>query len=856
MGAALCGALLVLVGCQSAVAPRSFREPAAYERSIEVDLEMRELDLLRAELSSTEPSERAAWLALDERARRFAEQVPDWVAPERLVDDLERASLRGPWVWERRWRAHEERTTASGAYLLGRLESAQRAKDLFQEASNLDPNLAWGMHGLAWSESGANEFFMAHLYGQLAARKVDSRHEALVVGRVYAASLEGNGNHEAARAFLRELAAMPGLLPAESASLAATELISQLLHPSITTVIRGKLGSTEPNEVIQKRKGGTEEARKLFLAALELLGSKSALPDAELPALVRAVREADLGRDARDVLSALTTALAGRTGRRAASMRTAVWRELETNTMGRLLAPGPSGLAFLDAEERSAALALERGDFGSWLATWRARLPERLRRPVVEAGVARGVPFAGSGLLRLATDPSLIEPGPLGASQATRAARALMEAGWFEAARVVLVHSGVLGDPELEELVAQNEARSVLLAELTTLAAEATTPGNGGPKGLDAFLERVAELVEHWGSAAFGAHDPVPGMPLVGRLDGDSVRSSSQENYGPLASLVQPGPRAAAHADAKPLDGFAALQARLGRMAVVGSQAGRLDVTQRSVIATEYVAGTHLGAPYSGTAFWCQGVDVASRAERAGAGIAGAAVHDGYWVDIEGIRRESQHWLDLEEGYAWLLAEGAAEPMLFPAPPACSVAERDRRVPLLGEGRRLSLQLIREGRLPTFEDLLQLVAIHEEGHLCDRARFLPLADHWPAALGFLASVQFSPDRLMRRLEYRAELVSLCELPDPRPVLVEILNMVEDAEAGPEKGLTPHGAAYVDLLNDLVDLADERLEAGATPLGLAPERYLRWQWHRIDPEELRSLALELARREGLVESATN
>ena len=36
-------------------------------------------------------------------------------------------------------------------------------------------------------------------------------------------------------------------------------------------------------------------------------------------------------------------------------------------------------------------------------------------------------------------------------------------------------------------------------------------------------------------------------------------------------------------------------------------------------------------------------------------------------------------------------------------------------------------------------------------------------------------------------------------------------------------------------------------------GLRAGAYVRWQWHRIEPEALRALALELAAAEGLVVS---
>jgi hypothetical protein len=127
-------------------------------------------------------------------------------------------------------------------------------------------------------------------------------------------------------------------------------------------------------------------------------------------------------------------------------------------------------------------------------------------------------------------------------------------------------------------------------------------------------------------------------------------------------------------------------------------------------------------------------------------------------------------------------------------------------------------------------------------------RFLPLARHLPRALGFFLDCGASPTRVMERLEYRAQLVALCDAPDTRIPLAQVL---DGAEGGAALGLTPHAAAYLQLLRDLLATLDRELSADAHSFpGLDAGRTLALQLHRLEPEELRRLARGLAHRQGL------
>ena len=146
------------------------------------------------------------------------------------------------------------------------------------------------------------------------------------------------------------------------------------------------------------------------------------------------------------------------------------------------------------------------------------------------------------------------------------------------------------------------------------------------------------------------------------------------------------------------------------------------------------------------------------------------------------------------------------------------------------------------------DELVHLTALHEEAHLCDRTRFLPLSRNLGAAFGLLLDAGFSPAGVARLLEYRAELTALCVAPDPRIVLVSILGVAESGG-----GVTPHPAGYRDLLSDLVAVLDREVSDHPTRWPeIDSDRVLVHQLHRLDPERVRELGLLLARRKGLTD----
>ena len=128
---------------------------------------------------------------------------------------------------------------------------------------------------------------------------------------------------------------------------------------------------------------------------------------------------------------------------------------------------------------------------------------------------------------------------------------------------------------------------------------------------------------------------------------------------------------------------------------------------------------------------WCEGADLKSRAGRLGADISGAALHEGYWIDIDAVRREHVPWLLVQREFLDDDDDTRADRALESRGLALTEPEDDREarrrerraaVTLLGEADRLRLVVLRDrrrqgvqGDLVTLDEMVQVTAIHEEG---------------------------------------------------------------------------------------------------------------------------------------------
>ena len=384
------------------------------------------------------------------------------------------------------------------------------------------------------------------------------------------------------------------------------------------------------------------------------------------------------------------------------------------------------------------------------------------------------------------------------------------------------------------------------------------TPSLGPPdtgasvESLDELLGALAEPLLRLRSAFGMAHS---GETL--NILGEELVASPRIGFGWFGNVVHPGPRFSAQDEnlerggrGEPVPGLAAAMNQLGYLGLFGRALGvGVDATLLRVLAIEERSGQHLGVPFSGTVFWCDGVAVSGRAARAGASLAGAALHEGYWIDIAVLREERDAWAALAKRFA---APADVQEALVQSGLPVLQGDRATLRPILGEGSRVRLQVLHDrgrgdalGRV-VLGELVESTAVHEEGHLCDRTRFYPLSKNLFGILRLALGAGFSPQGIQERLEYRAQLVALCEVRDPRLPLADILSA---AESGGD--LTPHAAGYTELAKDLLRRLDQELEAdpAAWPR-LDPVRRLVHQLHRLPPEDLRALCVRQARAVGV------
>ncbi|MBI5433348.1 MAG: hypothetical protein HZA52_11015 [Planctomycetes bacterium] len=791
-------------------------------------------------------------LAALESATRARDLAPEWVAPQRFLDELLRSELRGLEALDGHRRALAERPNdPRELYLAGRLEGTAGTRR-FEQAVQRDPDFAWGWHGLAWTAAAQGDWTLAVRHGERALDCAREAWERVCFGAALARYLDRDERSIEALDVLARLIDDPMLEPTDRLELELQSIgigLALLFDPRST---RG--------------------ARR----ALELLREED-LTEAEIDTLMTRLRFSPI-QDSTGALE-LSLALAARSSPARDRWRAVLMLEDRANPLALALALLERAR---DAGEKSAAdgplLRVARfaaGQYARGVDEWLADLPrvvlstDGLPRDSRIGEVVRAARAAGT--TRTASHAALVELG-----------NATLAAGWFREARSV---ANALTEYDLEAALALDERASVGIDLIRGLRA-LFGPDERRRRDDRASVASLASLLR---SAA----------PLFARLDGAADRAAVSRKarelaaspriaYGAFGSLVHPGPRLSALDERQGLGpagetvgGLAAALDRIGRFGIFGKLMGSPpDGTLLPRLWIEELAGERLGVPWRGTIAWCETADLQSSAARAGAAISGAALHEGYWIDIDVVRRERDAWLALEREFMgdervhWNERNGRigrAERALsvrglpIEAPPNLRElysAERRSIDVLLGEAERVRLAVLRDrARGPVVEaglrrpglvdldDLVAVTAIHEEGHLCDRTRFFPLTSHWGRALGFLARHLFSPEAIAERLEYRAQLIALCESADPRLPLADVLAATE---AGSE-GLTPHAEAYRRLLADWLALLDAELERDPVRWPeLDPTRVLVQELHRLGPERIRELARTLARREGLFE----
>lgn len=778
-----------------------------------------------------------------EAARRAVLLEPSWVAPRRMLDDRMLEDLLGVEALAAHRRALElDPSDAAAEYLAGRLEGAE-GSPRFERAARLDPDLSWAQHGLAFHAAQGGDVRRALVFQRRALTLARDSWERSFFTATLARYLEF----------------------ADRPRDALAVLLARIEDPEVEAADRIELSVQSAQIELSLYFG--EESRTGYARGLKLL-RECDLTDEEIQSLVLRLRLARPSDDAAAL--ELQLALAARPGAERDRLRAELLLDHRPTPLALgLLARSREGVGYrvgggpLQRRARFAASQFRLG-----VEEWLEALPSHT---VDGSGLPRD-PRLARVVTRARTLPRA--PGP---EELHAFGDALLDAGWFREARSVAAYlAGVDLDAALDLEGRAASGQTLLHAFRRGIQAidsgrepgsELSPPVTGGD-ALDGFLASLEEPLL--------ACTALLGGPREVELLGARLLDSPRQSYGPFASVVHPGPRFSRDdqdselgPEGEAVPGLAELFDRLGRFGLFGqvSGGGGPDGTILQRLWIESRSGRHLKTPWHGTIAWCEGADLRSRAGRQGAIIAGAALHEGYWIDVEVVRRELEGWRRLETEFAEeqdrarliraLRSRGLAL-MAHEMHDARRSAERRSISAMLGAGDRMRLAVIadrieerergeREGALVELEELVLATSTHEEGHLCDRTRFLPLSSNKARILGFAFRNSFSPTRIAQRLEYRAQLIAICEVEDPRVPLSEVLRAVE---IGGE--LTPHAAGYRMLLQDLLKWLDRELtrHPEAWP-ELDVNHRLVHQLHWIAPERLRALARNLAEREGLV-----
>lgn len=786
-------------------------------------------------------------------AERAVELAPDWIAPRRFLDDRMRGDLRAPEVLAGYVvRLREERDDPRWLYLAGRLE-ARAGKTRFARAAERDRRSAWAHHGLAWCASIDGHWRDAARLERRALECARDPFERTFFSTTLAGFLAAGGREGLALETLERRLGEDDLQPFERADLAVELALTEL--GSSRVGIR-RLGIQRSLDLIADALVAADDVVRL------VSGLRMRFPTDELDRSEVALALAER----RDV-----------TGRRLLN---------EVLLSG---APSPLSLAqyfeaLADAGFDGDTLNLRPirfllGDPARAVEGWLAALPPQV---LDEDGLPRSERLRDVVLTARALATSASDDD---AARETFG-EALIEAGWFEEANGFAARSdgewaaalraralaGMQAIASIRRL-AQDQDRAPSLPPLL----RAVPPSSRDADELEVVEpdDQLAALLASMAPAVARAH-----RWLGGEQDRTQVAralvGSPRIDFGWLGSLVHPGPRFSAEDERlgrgsldAPVSGLAEELARLGRFGIFGKLVGSPpDGTVLRTLLIEWREGEHLGVPWSGTIAWCEGADVDGRAARRGASIGGAALHEGFWVDVAVIREELGRWRALAAGFSEASNPGALRAALavggLPLP---GQAAADQAIPPrarveagLGEADRVRLAVL-ASRAPeradapgelSLGDLIAVTAAHEEGHLCDRTRFFPVSNNLLGVAMLVARAGFTATGIAELLEYRAQLTALCVVPDPRVALAQILDAVDAADAG----VMPHDAAYRRLLQDLLTELDRALtsEPGDWP-ELDPERQLLHQLHALHPERVRRLGLRVAMREGLVAASS-
>jgi len=137
---------------------------------------------------------------------------------------------------------------------------------------------------------------------------------------------------------------------------------------------------------------------------------------------------------------------------------------------------------------------------------------------------------------------------------------------------------------------------------------------------------------------------------------------------------------------------------------------------------------------------------------------------------------------------------------------------------------------------------IEMVRTHEEGHVLDADRYLPVMSNLWRVLSLAVSNGFSPLAVEAYLEGNAESTALAEGPAPRLSVAQLIGFLPSSRSAP-----PHSLGYYDVVKRIVEeIYDDR--KGFPEIDR--KRNVLQQLPRVPPEKLRALGRMVARERNL------
>jgi len=138
------------------------------------------------------------------------------------------------------------------------------------------------------------------------------------------------------------------------------------------------------------------------------------------------------------------------------------------------------------------------------------------------------------------------------------------------------------------------------------------------------------------------------------------------------------------------------------------------------------------------------------------------------------------------------------------------------------------------GDVATF---LDMVRTHEEGHILDAERYLPILSNLWRVLGLALKGGFSTRTVEGHLEGNAEATAMAEGPAPRLSLAQLIGFLPSPESAP-----PHSLGYHGIVSRIVEEVYDDAERYPQ---VDRNRNILQQLHLLEPQTLRRLARQIA-----------